>query len=642
MSQSQYELDDYKDEDIVNALVNFLVGSETSIHNIIAVLQHEDVDAYYGVPINFLELMQNDINLGRLLLSYPSQLLTHFNNALDVVQDRFSLLSQEGKTEQELIKKEKARIRISNVPSNKEAKGTLPRSSDIGKLVAVRGTVIRTGLPKLLEWKRTYICDKCHHEFIIEADIEEKDPFPKPTECPSGNIPVCPSRKFSFLEESDIECIDFQEIKIQEQIHQLGVGSIPRSIIVNLTEDLVDTVKPGDDITICGEVCRKWGSVFEGARCDVEIFIKANHIRINNEQRGGVNVTDEMLQEFDDFWKNSKNPLESRNFILQSMCPEIYGMYIVKLALAMVLSGGCKQEYSNTGTKIRGESHLLMVGDPGTGKSQLLKYASKLANRSVLTTGIGTTTAGLTVTAVKDKGGDWTFEAGALVLADGGVCCIDEFNSIQEHDKTSIHEAMEQQTLNVAKGGLICKLNTRCSIIAATNPKGKYDVDQDVSVNIAIASPLLSRFDIVLVLLDQQDEEWDRTVSDFILRGKSKSTTSSQVWSLEKLQSYLNHVKLNFTPSLTEPSEKILQEYYKRQRNRDYRDAGRTTIRMLESLIRLAQSHAKLMYRNIVTVQDAIFTIILMEWTMHSSIIYANNRDSPVKSMFPFDPQDDC
>lgn len=531
-----------------------------------------------------------------------------------------------------------------------------------------------------MQFKRRYFCSKCGRSFDVEADIESTNMYPKPVVCAATED--CPGREFQLqeLDPRDQDHRDYQEIKVQEQLHQLHVGAMPRSVHVLLTEDLVDLCKAGDDVTINGIVSRRWRQFNVDDKCDLDMIIVGNYLKVNNEHNLGLGMTEELKQEFEQFWKsNALSPMKGRDFILKGICPDVFGMFVVKLAIALVVAGGV-QRRTRDNTKVRGESHLLLVGDPGTGKSQILKFAAKLASRSVVTTGIGTTGAGLTVTAVKDKGGEWVLEAGALVLADGGICCIDEFNTMAEHDKTTIHEAMEQQTLSIAKAGLVCKLQTRCSVLGATNTKGRYDPNETLSANVSVAGPLLSRFDLVIVMVDGQDRAWDSRLADFILENRQKTailiaqqqqeynlrkeqegfrtgdrkavwqrqraeddaaTAAALVqmdyWPVDKLQAYFNYIRATFAPSLSESAREVLTAYYSKQRVTDTAEKARTTIRMLESLIRLAEAHAKIMFRTEVLLIDAIVAIYTMEASVGGSASILSCPPT-VQSQFDADP----
>lgn len=610
-------------------------ADDCQVDKIRKILEASDLGGHYPIYLDYCHLADFDPSLAHALVETPLKLLPYAESAVISVQQRLS--EQMGNVH---ICKSNLHVRIINLPDCIPSFNLrmVPRSRHVGKLVSILGTVVRTGMLKMYETCKTFECKKCGFFYKSEFQVAVNN-FIKPALCRNKHEDgrICANSSFIEVPGKHAEYTDYQEIRLQEQIDKLDIGSIPRSVTILLKNDLVDMCKAGETVFITGIVRRRWKPLIKNERCEVEIIIEANMINVKKHNGSSFGVDEKFKAAFEQFWLEHQHcPLVGRDMIISSFCPNIFGLYVIKMAVLLMLIGGVAK--SEDGIKVRGESHILLVGDPGTAKSQLLKFSAKLIPRSVLTTGIGSTTAGLTCSAVKDSG-EWQLEAGALVLADGGLCCIDEFGSIREHDKTAIHEAMEQQTLSVAKAGLVCKLNTRCSVLAATNPKGNYDREQGLEVNVALASPLLSRFDLIFVLLDSRNQDWDRIVSSFLLNKEigqfKKNSTESGLWSTEELQSYIEHCQ-SYDPVLCPESEIILTKYYRHQRRADIRNTARTTIRLLESLIRLSQAHAKLMCRNEVTIQDAVVAVSLMESSMMTTSMLSTS--SSLHSRFPEDP----
>ncbi|TYZ69289.1 hypothetical protein PybrP1_000124 [[Pythium] brassicae (nom. inval.)] len=541
----------------------------------------------YSLRVCAQTLLDFNPGVGTLLFRHPDQFLSLFHAALaQEVTAASARAGGVGFAALPLKTRQKLKVRVEFLPPvaplRKPTISTI-RSNDVKQLIQIAGTVVRTGMIKMQETSREYQCSstRCGYRFLVKSDPEQGNILELPKVCPSETSgKPCKSTQFDVVEHSRVVS-DHQVIKIQEQVSRLGVGSIPRSILVVLEDDLVDSVKAGDHVVVVGILMRCWRPVVRDIRCDLETIVKANSIRLTNATAARVLVTEELKAEFARFWRrHARDPVRGRNEIVASICPKVYGLFVVKLGVALTVIGGCAR-VDEAGMKTRGEPHMLLIGDPGTGKSQFLRFTAELSPRSVLTTGIGTTSAGLTCTAVKDGG------------------------------------------------------------------------DVDVAVNTAIGSPLLSRFDLVLVLLDRMNRRWDEAVSAFILQQSTEPSggdkpepsepTDDRLWPIPKLQAYVCYVKDKYEPALSRSAITILQRYYQRQRSSDTRSAARTTLRLLESLTRLAQAHARLMCRDDVGVMDAVVAVFVMEVSRATdsggaSVLGGGAFESALHSDFADDP----
>jgi len=570
--------------------------------------------------VEFAHLSNQESVLALFLPDAPIEMLEIFNEAArDVV---FNEYPHYGRIHQNIY------VRITGMPIVEEIRSL--RQHHLNQMVKTHGVVTSTTsvLPQLRVVK--YDCNKCH--YIIGPFVQNQEQEIRPGSCPECQS----SGPFSVnMEETVYQ--NYQRICIQEPPGKVSAGRVPRSKDVILLGDLCDTVRPGDEIELTGIYTNSYDGSLNIAN-GFPVFstiVTANHIlKKDNWQSVSSSLTEDELKEI---VRLSKDVNISKR-IIASIAPSIYGHTDIKRALALSLFGG---EAKNPGQKhrLRGDINVLLCGDPGTAKSQFLKYVNQIAPRAVYTTGQGASAVGLTAFVQRSPvTKEWTLEAGALVLADKGVCCIDEFDKMSDKDRTSIHEAMEQQSISISKAGIVASLKARCAVIAAANPiSGRYDSSLTFLDNVDLTEPIISRFDILCVVRDQVDPYADEKLASFVVRSHAKHHPSSddiemqiddepvpetiecedgeviQLIPQDLLKKYILYARERIHPKLNDFDRERVSKLYSELR-RESLSTGSVpiTVRHIESIIRCAEANARMHLRESVNQQDVSIAIRVM------------------------------
>ena len=549
--------------------------------------------------VDYNDLILFDMTFATLFIQKTNDLLPLLNNAL------YEYITSLDPSFAEDV--DKVFVRIYNLPRTVTLRAI--RSALANKLIAVEGIVTKMSDVKQRLVKGTFkhLDPNCNQEFVYPDQDTFGELIETPTVCP-----VCgKTGRFKLVPEKST-FVDYQRIIIQEKPEDTPSGQMPRKLEVVLEEDLVDTVRPGDRVKIVGMIEVKQEALIKRGASSVFSFqMKAHSVEVSQRVLEEVNISeDEELK----IKQLAKDPWIIDR-IIASIAPEIYGRWEIKEAIALSLFGGVPKTMPD-GTRLRGDIHTLIIGDPGTAKSQILQFAAKVAPRAVYTTGKGSTAVGLTAAVNRDKEtGDWMLEAGALVLADGGVAVIDEIEKMRDEDRVAIHEAMEQQTVSIAKAGIVAKLNSRATVISAGNPKfGRYIVERGVADNINLPPSLLSRFDLIFILIDKPGEEDDK-MADHILDAHAGNISDKNIIEIDLLKKYIAYARKNVNPKITPEAKKILKEFFIDMRKKGGESPESPVIitpRQLEALIRLSEAYARMRLSDTVSKEDAERAINIM------------------------------
>ena len=564
-----------------------------------------------SLVVDYIDFDTFKPDLAKLITNEPDEMFDAFNRAIFNVL--YEIHPDYANETQNNIK-----VRMGNYTVQKSLREI--NAEVINKLVGVSGMVVRSSEVKPLAKKIGYRCLSCGE--ITEAQLRGLV-LKKPLRCGK-----CSEKELEMDPDTSI-FIDFQMVRLQELPEDLPAGHLPHYLEVTIIGDLVDQCRPGDRILLTGIVRIEQEQLSQQIKTSLfRLRMEGNNIEYLGGRTADKNSrTIERLEISNEDEKHivalaRKN--DAYDILISSYAPHVYGHEVIKEVILLLIVGSVTKRLED-GSARRGDINVLLVGDPGTAKSEMLKFAAKIAPRGLYTSGRGSTAAGLTAAVIRDKSGIMMLEAGAVVLGDQGLVCIDEFDKIKPEDRSALHEVMEQQTCSVAKGGIVATLNARTSILAAANPLyGKYDPFKNITENVNLPIPLLTRFDIIYVIRDIPEKEKDHRIASHILELHRESERTGQyLIDIDLFSKYLAYSK-TMEPKLTVEAIDKIRDYYMKMRNVESEGMITVTPRQLEGLVRLATARSKLLLKDYVDSEDAERAIYLIQTMLETAGVDVN------------------
>lgn len=578
----------------------------------------EQIDEMMPKNAKFIIVDYNDLviepEIEHIFSTDPDRVLNAFSRAIkEALQTRFPDYAEKIKDE--------VRVRLVNYPLQRSLRQI--NAETIGNISSVSGMVVRASEVKPLAKELVFVCPDEHQTKVIQLKgMDVKIPI-------VCDNPSCKHRDFELKPEAS-KFIDFQILRLQELPEDLPPGQLPHYIDVTIRQDLVDNARPGDRIILTGIVRVEQESIAGITRGHSGLYrlrIEGNNIEFLGGRGSKTSRKIEREEVSPEDEKMIKTLAQSPNVyqrLIDSFAPHIQGQSLIKEAILLLIVGST-QRLLGDGSKIRGDINVFLVGDPGTAKSEMLKFCARIAPRGLYTSGRGSTAAGLTAAVVRDKTGIMMLEAGAVVLGDQGLVCIDEFDKMKPEDRSALHEVMEQQSASIAKGGIVATLNARTSILAAANPMyGKYDPFKNITENVNLPIPLLTRFDLIFVVRDIPGREKDEKIARHIIELHTpQGTDKRSVIDVDILTKYLSYAKRS-SPDLTKEAEEKILEYYLQMRNVESEEMITVTPRQLEGIIRLSTARARLLMKDKVEEEDAERAIFLIQSMLQDAGVDVN------------------